>query len=347
MPDSWYSVTSIPITEEVQESRGSREKFWVPRVGEPNLWLLKFPRPRTGEHWAEKIAYEIGRQVGINCARVELARCGDRYATICESFDPNIWYEYWWRFGESPQREVYLSASDATAVDVALSDPAKITAASEILGTMFIPGYTVLGIHVPGYDLSRDAKFSQTQHSVENIIGAIKSSDQRFGSDSSENQSSMLEKIASYAILDGLIGNTDRHHENWMLKLEYRAGESRISAAPSFDHASSLGRELLDDDRRTKMDADGVLNYLQRGRGGVYWTADEKNAPAPINLARSLSRNWPEFTSRTLEALKNVQDTEFRTIVDRVPHELMSVAAKDFAYQVLVTSKAELLREIR
>ena len=343
MPDSWYSVTSIPITEEVQESRGSREKFWVPRVGEPNLWLLKFPRPGTGEHWAEKIAYEVGRLVGINCARVELARCGDRYATICESFDPNIWYEYWWRFGESPQREVYLSVSDANVVDSALSDPAKIAAASEILGTMFVPGYTVLGMHVSGYDLSRDAKFSQTQHSVGNIIGAIKSSDQTFGSDSPENQSSMLEKIASFAILDGLIGNTDRHHENWQLRLDHRPGASGLSVAPSFDHASSLGRELSDVARQRRIDSHGIVAYVKRGRGGVYWYDDQPTAP--LDLAQRLCQRWPDFTRRTLRRIAAVTDQEFRRVVDKVPSEFITETAREFAYRVLISSRNELLED--
>ncbi len=346
MQNEQYSVESIPVSREIQESRGSREKFWVPRVGEPNLWLLKFPRRNTGEHWAEKVAYEVAKLIGVKCARVELVLCDERRATICESFDHSIWYDYWGKFGESPERDAYLNATEVTPIGSLLTDTSRIGLASEILETIFLPGFAVLATYLEGYDTSREARFNQKQHNVVNVVNAIKKLVRNRESDFVESERVLLEEMASYVILDGLIGNTDRHHENWMLKLEYRAGESRISAAPSFDHASSLGRELLDDDRRTKMDADGVLNYLQRGRGGVYWTADDKNAPAPIDLARSLSRNWPEFTSHTLEDLRNVQDSEFRTIVDMVPSELMSGVAKDFAYQVLVTSKRELLRNL-
>ena len=56
--------------------------------------------------------------------------------------------------------------------------------------------------------------------------------------------------MASYALLDGLIGNTDRHHENWMVDYIYYQGDQRYKVFPSFDHASSLGRELAEERRR-------------------------------------------------------------------------------------------------
>ena len=60
----------------------------------------------------------------------------------------------------------------------------------------------------------------------------------------------MLEQLASYALLDGLIGNTDRHHENWMVAYVPEGNDTVLRSMPSFDHASSLGRELADERRR-------------------------------------------------------------------------------------------------
>ena len=56
-------------------------------------------------------------------------------------------------------------------------------------------------------------------------------------------------RIAEYLVLDAVIGNTDRHHENWGILRQRRGNVWYGFVAPSFDHASSLGRELLDSRR--------------------------------------------------------------------------------------------------
>ena len=89
---------------------------------------------------------------------------------------------------------------------------------------------------------------------------------------------SILGELASYAILDGLIANTDRHHENWMFF--YHLERRSYQLAPSYDHGSSLGRELQDVSRRvsrSRLDilASGrVLNYLLGGAAHVLYTLD-------------------------------------------------------------------------
>ena len=70
-----YPVLSVVTPASILERKGSREKFWVAIEADEIPWLLKFPRPGTGEHWAEKVAAEVGNLIGVDCARVELARC--------------------------------------------------------------------------------------------------------------------------------------------------------------------------------------------------------------------------------------------------------------------------------
>ena len=69
------------------EEMGSREKFWYrdPEHSETS-WLFKYPRPDTGEHWAEKIAAEVARVMDIPHARVELALFENERRSVTESF---------------------------------------------------------------------------------------------------------------------------------------------------------------------------------------------------------------------------------------------------------------------
>jgi hypothetical protein len=49
--------------------------------------------------------------------------------------------------------------------------------------------------------------------------------------------------FAGYLLLDALIGNTDRHHENWAVVVSRSSPGARfLELAATYDHASSLGR---------------------------------------------------------------------------------------------------------
>lgn len=77
-----------------------------------------------------------------------------------------------------------------------------------------------------------------------------------------------------YLLLDAIIGNTDRHHENWAVMMTRDGSGSRnLQLAPTYDHASSLGRELPDSKRESRLRSDGVHGiegYGERARSALY-----------------------------------------------------------------------------
>lgn len=122
------------------------------------------------------------------------------------------------------------------------------------VGEGLIHGNEILAGMVLGYDRAR--KFRQSDHTLENIQTAIRN----LFPDKAMHDG-VLTILAGYLVLDALIGNTDRHHENWaLLWQQVKAGHGgdnlMLRVAPSFDHASSLGRELQDAKR---------LNILRSG----------------------------------------------------------------------------------
>ena len=306
MSDQRYPIIDFGFPTYVMETVGSRRKFWI-LDDDGEKWLLKFPRPRTGEHWAEKVAAEIGRLMGVDTADVELARAGSQLATVCRSFLPD---------------------------DDELDDPDSPIC-------IWFHGREFLNLVIDDYDIHLVRH--NRAHNVKNIVNvALEIADSI-----RVNRSAMVRDLASYAVLDGLIGNTDRHHENWIVMLEDYGEHNRMYVAPSFDHASSLGRELRDEGRQRILASNGVLNYLKRGRGGVFIDGNRQHAPSPLRLSRLLCRWWPELGSTWSGQLNSIPDMEFRSIIDKIPPEFMSDIAREFAYQVVVTSKAELLRSIR
>ena len=335
MLPEYYPVLQVPLPPEAlesNESRGSRPKFWVRIPRESNSWLLKFPRPNTGEHWGEKVAAEIGNLIGVNCARVELARCEGQEAmlgqtaeqgeghwqtyqnqlvTVCESFLP----------GEQ-------SEEDSTDIDIHT-----------------LHGYEILEMFIEGYDTNQ--RFGQRDHSIKNIVSSMMALMSARSLNPIPFWDFELEMLASYALLDGLIGNTDRHHENWMVAHIYEGDNVRWEVAPSFDHASSLGRELTDDGRRNILNSGGMLNYVYRGNGGVFVDSNRRRALPPLRLAQLLCRWMPGFTRETCDRIAEVSESQIWDTIDKVPPEFMSDIAKEFAYRSIIVRRAELLRSVR
>ena len=103
--------------------------------------------------------------------------------------------------------------------------------------------------------------------------------------------------FVGYLLLEALITNTDRHHENWAILLRRTAdGSRRAELAPTHDHASSLGRELTEDRRANKVKAEErrtdsrqpsrrdqtITGYLEKDEGRSRIFALE-NDPKPLH----------------------------------------------------------------
>ena len=60
-------------------SSGASEKIWLINPETNEKGLFKFPKVKdeekgiiTGEHWAEKLAIELGKLLDLECARVDI-----------------------------------------------------------------------------------------------------------------------------------------------------------------------------------------------------------------------------------------------------------------------------------
>lgn len=193
-----------------------------------------------------------------------------------------------------------------------------------------------------------DRRIRRSDHTLENIFLAI---DRGFADDTAEE---MKIQMAKYLIFDALIGNTDRHHENWgILKLPVRGEWStRIGyLAPSFDHASSLGRELADEGpgkcRREILNAGDVGPYSERAQGRVFWSASDASAPSPLELIRRGSVAFPAILQPALEVLRNIDVDQLDNLTRRIPETWMSPLARRFAFELMGYNLTELRKLAR
>lgn len=207
-------------------------------------------------------------------------------------------------------------------------------------------GNEVMAGFLEGYD--PEVRFKQTSHTVDNIIAAIRRMFPR-----ANEHHVVLRQLASYMVLDALIGNTDRHHENWGLLWQVLVDIDEVSeaarlnkqydVAPSFDHASSLGRELLDLRREELLSEGRVGAYVRRGKGGIYLAGGRKGAN-PLELVESVAIEYGSFFRPVLDTLRSVPLDEITGFLDRLPEDRATPITRRFAKEMLRVAYEGLVR---
>ncbi len=285
------------------EDMGSKKKFWFRFPGEPaGYWLFKYPKANTGEHWAEKIAAEIAGLVDIECAKVELATFGNEQGSVSKAF---------------------------TGV-----------------GRELVHGNQMLATFINNYD--PEATFHHSGHTLANIWKVM---ERVFGDSENARDLDVVKseavlkakrRIAEYVVLDALIGNTDRHHENWGILRRQVNDHWKGFVAPSYDHASSLGRELLDVRRERCLAEKRLGNYAEKGRGAIYWSENSKRGPSPLELVRQAVRSYPGLFHPVGMKLKTLDERVMEEIVNRIPDNWMSSSAREFAIALMCYNSQQL-----
>ena len=150
-----------------------------------------------------------------------------------------------------------------------------------------------------------------------------------------------------YLLLDALIGNTDRHHENWALLAKSHAGKRVAQLAPTFDHASSLGRELTDErvsaclvDSRDK-NALTVEKYAERAKSAIY--ADNGKKLSPLEAFAAFHSHGGTAGSIWLDKLSRTSDHMMQIVVERVPTSVLGPKRREFVGRFLRHNRSRLL----
>lgn len=205
-------------------------------------------------------------------------------------------------------------------------------------GDVLVHGNELLAGLVLGYD--KHKRQHQSDHTLLNIEQAIRKVFPE------ANAVGILQQLATYATLDAVIGNTDRHHENWglLLSIDVVAKHARVQVAPSFDHASSLGRELSDARREELLRTNQVEAYLARGRGGIYINSTDPHGANPFELVRFGCLRLPELFLPSRQRLLDLDLNAVETAIAEVPDDRMSGPAKRFALKVVRVSLEKLRR---
>jgi len=270
-------------------------------------WLFKYNRPNTGEDWSEKITSEIAELLGLPHAFVELAECEDKRGIITKDFT------------ERKTKGVLVHGNEIlSAID---SD----------------------------YPARRFRKVSQ--HSIDKIIEVLSVGFIQLpsGYSFSSNIDNAIDLFLGYLLLDAFVGNTDRHHENWgvLARQEDFEESLHVELAPTFDHASSLGRELEETNRESLLAGNSyrrnVATYAQRASSPIYLKEGDDKPLLTFDAFIELCNQAPEAKEIWLDKLGNITDDSLKGCIGRIPKNLLSCTSGEFVYQMLLFNKQRLL----
>lgn len=155
--------------------------------------------------------------------------------------------------------------------------------------------------------------------------------------------------FVGYLMLDALVANQDRHHENWGLVLS--APDNAIHLAPSFDHASSLGPFELDAVRAerlsTKDKARSLERYVEKGTSAFYSTEASSKPLSTLEAFMAAARIRPKAALVWLKRLGDVSLGQIENVFAKLAPHLLSDTSRRFALRIITLNRDRLLTTVR
>lgn len=303
-----YPLIEVSLVANDLEQLGTKEKFWFFYPHDSiNKQLFKYSWKNTGEHWSEKCAAELCHLLQIPHASYELARCNGKFGVVTENMIP--------------------------------------------AGYRMVMGNEVL--HSSTADYPRPLEQGESpvkvrEHTITRVLGCL---DQQSIlppiSQYDLNGLNAADVFCGYLMLDALISNQDRHHENWAIMLHNDTGNKYL--CPSYDHAASLGREMVDDertDRLTSKDSNRRIPFfVRKARSQMFRTKIDKKALSTLDAFHLAIENRSLARNHWLSRLRVLSDESIASVFEQVPVSCISEPAREFAKQMVIENRKRLLND--
>lgn len=320
-----FDIISVPSgAPDTLGSVGSKRKFWYTRrvrddrdvSSREEDWLFKAARQNTGEDWAEKVAAELCGLLRLPCATYELATWTEE-----KKGQSTTWNGVVTRRMEANQERLTL-------------------------------GNEVLADHVNRYPAVEGDRFYKNPHYTLDLTLEVLGSEvlniglpRRWPMP--EAVTSVPEAFLGFLLIDAWIGNTDRHDNNWGL-IERSTSEGTVrTLAPTFDHASSLGRELTDARRREALTTNDknrtVQAYVDRCRSAFVDAEESEETIHPTEAFRRGAEQYPKAAATWMRRLETIPQTDVKAIFERIPEARISDISIKFALRQLSINRNDLL----
>ena len=197
---------------------------------------------------------------------------------------------------------------------------------------------------VEGYDAEK--RYKVREHTVRLVLAVVGNPNYGppIGCNVPSEFTSISDFFVGYLMLDALVSNQDRHHENWGLVVGQEWG---VTLAPTFDHAASLGRNESDETRldrlKTKDKGRSVKTYVERAKSALYKSSKSEKPLTTFGAFNEAARLRTDAANYWLSKLAGLSFDEIGAIFNNIPSSEMSDLAREFAMKMLEINIERLL----
>ncbi|MDD5392639.1 MAG: HipA domain-containing protein [Thiothrix sp.] len=305
-----YQITEITERHQL-EQLGSKPKFWFYDEAAGVQQLCKVGRAGTGENWAEKVAYELARLIGLPSAGYDLATWQKQQAVVSPSFVPENW--------------------------------------------LLAHGNEILTKFVESYDEKQ--AFQLRQYRLNTVMALLYQWQQKevvqlplgYKPTSDEGVYDVAGMFVAYLMFDCLIGNQDRHDQNWGIILDYTEPSGGIFLAPSFDHASSLACRLTIEEKKERLKTKDVgysVEGFARKARTPFFSNDGTQRLRNLECFESaaMMSKKPAQIKQWVERLGAIEPAQIEHILGQVPAEFgMDAVTSEFTLKYLEANRKFIL----
>ncbi len=296
-----FTVVDIPDYKyEALEPLGTKRKFWFTNDSDNIKYLFKIGRENTGENWVEVVVAEICKLLNIPHANYQFATWQNKKGTISKNFVPKSF---------------------------------RLIHGNELLAK----------IHekLPFGEYPVEAKYKVREYQLKLIVVLMKQKAIRLPIDyENKRLHTAFDLFISYILLDCLISNADRHHENW----GWISGEKKIYLSPSYDHASGLGCREHDDIKKERLNSKDeryqVKSFVKKAKTPFYNKTKNLKTIEAFIICTEGNKDIAIYWLNKLETL-NFDD--IKKIFEKIPTHLISETSIEFAMKMLDENKKRLL----
>lgn len=262
---------------------GARDKYALIAPDSPSdirivgrhRYLMKFSNPRYNiQFWSEIIAKIVGDEMGV-----DVPSCF--YAEDTETGQPGSLIS--WFYGEGVESGI----DDSHIVGVHGDEEDGITPPDlPSSHSLYVPGSSYMVRQIENYDLK-----TGKQHNLKHISYLITNFRRSFKID-------FWPHWARIIVFDAIIGNTDRHQDNWGVLWRTSATGVRYPRfAPAFDNGTSLLHEIMEERVSRLHDDDFAYRYIARGRHHLRREISDERQAQHIDLVKQLIDQRGELRS--------------------------------------------------
>lgn len=199
------------------------------------------------------------------------------------------------------------------------------------------PGQVLLARVPDGYD---EHDKHHHGHSVDNIKLALDGFAAPPGSPTPAHFVA-FDVFVGYLIFDALIANSDRHDRNWAVLTRPPGEPGRDALCGSYDHASSLGFNLSDEERGRRLAARTVESWARRGKARQFERVKGQPSQSLVGLAGSaVQRCSDEVREHWRGAVLSVQADVVHEVLDATPG--LSEVVRSFTQEVIMINRRRL-----